>query len=101
MIAYFDPCFWRKPYKNKLEAQNTSAEKLQYETVFAELAFLLKTFRWLLLETVWSFTFSSLRFLVFQNKNDISSLVVISTYDVQLSWPESDITFDYLRIYKI
>ena len=52
MIAYFDPCFWRKPYKNKLEAQNTSAEKLQYETVFAELAFLLKTFRWLLLETV-------------------------------------------------
>ena len=37
MIAYFDLCFWSKTWKNKLEAQKTSAEQPHCKALFLEL----------------------------------------------------------------
>ena len=41
--AYFNHYFWSKTLKNKLEAQDLSAEQLLYKTVFPDLVLLLKT----------------------------------------------------------
>ena len=66
MIAFFDSCFWYKTLKNKLEAQNISAEQLLFKTVFAELLLLLKTSRRLLLDTVLvGLPFNCFSYLVF------------------------------------
>ena len=93
MMAYFDPCFWSKNLENKLKVQNTNAEQLTCKTVVAELVLLLKTSRWLLLDTVWEgLFFNCLSYLIFEILNNIQILVITSTYGFQSSSLESDIT---------
>ena len=101
MTAYLDPCFWCKTLKNKLEAQNTSAEKLHCKTRFVQLVLLLKTYRWLLLDTVQEgLRFNCLSYLILYIPNNIQILVMKSTCGIQSSSLESDITFESTKFKK-
>ena len=93
MIAYFDLCCWSKTLKDKLQAQSTSAEQVHCKTVFAELALLLKTTRWLPLDSVWKgHCFNLLSYLIFYIPNNVRIMVIISTYGIQSLSLEPDIT---------
>ena len=95
MVAYFVPCFWCKILKNKREALSTGSEQLHCKTVFSRVYPLVKNF------STAAFGHSLKKSTLqlpklsgfFYSKYYLDS-IIISSYGVQSSSLESDVTPD-------